>query len=1330
MRRRAIAFLLGCSAMLVLPRFVAAQSCTITSPTASQLIQSAQPIQLTASVSSAPTAYKLVWYVDYARWAQGFNADQRQTPVDPSEQWTGTPFAVTWYTGLNGDGPHTVFGVLYDIFGNQLASCPSISFTVRIQGLSNVSMTVPTSGTGSFAVHGPISSGFSPQSMIDGMDTSSANTGPYFTACGGNNQAKTVTTCWPNGQHLVMGGSNGWGGGDPFMQSESFSSVTANVISVSNHNFQNGRPVVFSGSGLPGGITAGCQYFWATSTTNPSNTATLSISSGVITVNLNSVCGSMAAGTPVYLQNIPSTNTSTGQANCDGYYTMASVSGSSFTVTAPTGCPNGVSVSGCSTAAGNCALEVDINPYFVQYVDANDISVAASPGGSTVALTCSGCSGTIQTRINSPYWSGDGQNGKPGGNNTMIDYVVVGPPANVYGVYTFSNGTSPMQIEVPYWEYHGYAGKSGDTVCPSGVLNTDLTLTSKSCGTFTYTLTQDGGITGAISINTSTGAITYNNTSSWSNPSAQSAWAYVAISCGTCGPGGIALPTVTSYIENHGNSAASVTFPHFTHGGPIANSFTPGQSFYPISVWQTGAYAQNAWAGPAFQRSNVNSIWYGFTYGTSLTNPSATSCPTWPDSTMSGVANFLTTYQMNLEFDAYGLYFNAFQNGAYGNAMSLAAILNNTGYDRHACLQSFISYWQNTGSNYNGTSHLWHLGNDDEVNNEFGATLNPNPMIGGGRFNSMSYSGGVMTFSITNLQSAGSAPGAWNQSTGSGDAIEIIGLTTNSACNGWYLLSSVSSTQFTAPAPSGCAPSQAITSTTDPSGEIVLPFPALYLGAPDTLQNAGPLPWNLSLSPPDQPLSSSVYITMSGSTATLHMAGIGNYLNTNSVIRIWYATTANLNIIAKISNVLDANDVQFVYAGTTGAAAPVCAGTGGQCNNSTDPSAYFTVDPGWGPNPLSSFYSIINSLSSPPATLWTILGNYFTSSNTQTVVDFEGTSSNASGAFLYVPLVPASYLGPDGTVWQWMNYSDSSSGLSRRAYELKPRAALITSGFIGNNGIIQLCRSFTFNPACDRPAALYWRPETKVAQIIGFKTLDVVANRLYFEYDYPGNGYSFLCCGWSNLGNWAGSGMNPYVGQKIWNAYAHVNALLKVREDTELQPETNKPYLGPYFQTDAHVSSTYGNETTVLCGDEMPYGQITVPLNAIAGGSTLLYTTDGYSTAVSMVAGNPSSVTREFCPSPGFTSVYVSQPPGYTALDNITFGPPASLPFGAVKFLIQTGYYPDDMRSDPVTDCTSGCTIGIDHHNINAWYRVIYANANALPLSIGAPVEIPSQGLY
>ena len=209
-----------------------------------------------------------MWTVDYWRWAQGFNADQHQTPVDSSEAWTGTPFAVTWYTGLNGDGPHTVSAIVYDIFGAQLATC-SQNFTVRLEGMSNQSVNLlPTSGTGAFGV---LSKAPGAHFMLDGLDgsNSSAFGDPLFHFCGldgGTGQSggwiipKLVTTCWPNGQHLIVAGANPQvAAQDPYVVSQTFSSsnVSGNNITVANHSFQNGNAVVFSSS-RDAAVAAGC----------------------------------------------------------------------------------------------------------------------------------------------------------------------------------------------------------------------------------------------------------------------------------------------------------------------------------------------------------------------------------------------------------------------------------------------------------------------------------------------------------------------------------------------------------------------------------------------------------------------------------------------------------------------------------------------------------------------------------------------------------------------------------------------------------------------------------------------------------------------------------------------------------------------------------------------------------------------------------------------------------------------------------------------------------------------------------------------------------------
>ncbi len=104
------------------------------------------------------------------------------------------------------------------------------------------------------------------------------------------------------------------------------------------------------------------------------------------------------------LRNIRYTSTA-GVNAYDGYYTVATGSGTSFTVTAPAGCPNGVT--------NNFDFEADIRPYFVTYIDKNTISVSATPGGSTVTLT-NGGSGTrtVTQSIRSPNWGcGDQANG-------------------------------------------------------------------------------------------------------------------------------------------------------------------------------------------------------------------------------------------------------------------------------------------------------------------------------------------------------------------------------------------------------------------------------------------------------------------------------------------------------------------------------------------------------------------------------------------------------------------------------------------------------------------------------------------------------------------------------------------------------------------------------------------------------------------------------------------------------------------------------------------------------------------------------------------------------
>jgi hypothetical protein len=1253
---------------------------------------------------------------------------------DYRDAWQG-PFTVNWYTGLNGDGPHTVSGEVYDIFGHALATCPTITFTVRVEGMSNQSINAfPTSGKGKFGMllfDDPPT--YDPGNMfIDGFPTGSGT--PLYNVCGAAGASgqtggwqipNLVTTCWPNGQHLIMASYGIINISDPYLLNSTVSSVSGNnLIFTAPHFGVNNGVVTFSTSGtLPAPIVPGSQWYWKTSTTNSANTVTVSISGGVMTFTMSSA---VPSGTPIYVRNIQFTNQTTGQADCDGYFASTTfVSSNSVSVPVP---------AVCNGASGSLDLEVDVNPYFVQYVNGTTISVSATPGGSTLTLT-SGGSGTHTAtfRIRSPYWTG---NPNSGGNNiSASDYASTGGPANVYQLVTFSNGTKPMELRPPDWEYHGWTGKTGDTVC-AVIENTDLTQTTPSCGSpQTYTVVPDGYATGVITVNSSTGAITYTSTPGW---------AQVQIACLTCGYGGIPIPTVTVYVQNHGgSSSAAITFPNFTTCGLIATAFQTGSchSFYPLGMWQLDVsyattYRNNPmpWIGSMMQQAHLNSAMSSFSPGAGPGTTPQSVCPDWSSGTtqMGYTESFASTYGISLEFDMSTVWFQG--NGVSAPITALAAILGNTQYNRQACVQSLVSH-------HVGTGVYWRYEHDDEFTDELGSVLQPGPIIGGGSWTNAVASSGTITFNF----SAISTLLAWSQSTGQGAWVQIVDAA-NTCMNGWYPINTVTNTgSYTTAATSTTtcsngtyAPSGG--TVTESTAQIVLNPSGLY-GNNNSQQNCGPLPSQPGASQQawaatylggcgGAALSNSTYnaassaltsIVVSGSTATIHYTGHSLPSTNTPAIRISGAATANLNILAPATYV-DANTLTIAYPGTTGQAAP----SAGTYNSTTDPSLFITVDPNWGPNPLGQFYALVNGVSNHPAISWSILGGFFSPTSIPTMQSYE---YNPGTSFDYIAQGPAAIYGPDTSVWLMANYSQSGSGLLTRAYQAKPRSMLWTGGFVSGGAMVQYCRSFNFNPACDKPGELIWRPETLVAQMMGMKTLDIAGLRGYNFTQNMSDVYRLTCCGWQGGGTGTGVSMNRENNPKQWAAMARVNALLTLREDTELQPEANKPYLGPMFSTDAHTSATYGNELTILCESEVPYGSFSQNLPIISGGSMLKYILTGYSLTVTQLSGNPSTDTDEFCSSPGRTTVYVAQPAGVNVLNNITFAPPAPLPFSASKFLVQVGYYPNAMQDDPVTDCTAVCTIAVDHHNTAAWYRVIYADSNNLPRSIGDPVQIASQNI-
>lgn len=1414
-------------AVALIPAARAQSSCSVTNPTSSTVFLYPQAAQLTLSCTSAPNAYKAIWYVDYSRWAVGFNADQHQAIVDWAEQWQGIPFAVQWQPALPGDGQHSVYAVVQDIYGNTIATTPTVSFNVNIQGRANHTCitTAPpsSSGTGLPCPTTPITTmsgqgylqmvtgdsqfyvpgAYTP--LIDGEPMSGAASQDYFghyAACGFNETSQSgqpyaiigdlATWCWPNGSHVFVVGSSKDAGSDPQLITETLptsGSPSGNEIYFApatnypaGHWFYNGEPLVFSGApptplaigGFACGI--GSPSGWHCSS---NEITSITASSQTLTVNLNvnpiSAWGASTAQT-LFVRNLPYTDQTTGQQPCDGQFPIAAVTSSSESFVVPSTCNTATLITNLANSNINNNVELWSNPYCAIYIDKNDIQVSsaftaiqppsAPPGsfqcGSALSLTgsYSSTATTAKGRMRSPYWTGTyAGNGSVWGNDFV---AVANPPAQNVGLMSLSNGSAGMQFEPPDWEYHGYYGKTGDTLCPGGnltVLNTDYSTTTFSCGTYgssVFTFSQDGGVSGAISFNTSTGAITYNATASWSDPAHQSAWAHVTIAGSLCGPSHNATcPSMTVYIENHG---AIITFPHWTTCGVIAQAFNSGlpsncQSFFPRNEWLLTS-TSNTYPWQLLEDSNVNSIGLqGYNQGNSsgLTQASSSSCPSFPAPSDAAAMTWAQQYNMYLEGQIYdGI---IYVNGEAYWAQGAVPILNNFKFNRQSCLQSLIT-WMTTPPN----NRYWLLRVDDEVPDDIGlgssTTPNPSPTIANASapmaaylpsITSLGVSGGVMTAVVTNIV----APTVWTQSAGTGNAFQLAGLTANSGCNGWYLISSVTGSgpyTITAAVPSYLSSCTA-SSIRDSGGVLELPSSTNPVVTP----NAGMIPANpgQGCSQPNPPsgndcqaLSSSIYITTSGSTATVTWPG--HNLTSGQVIRIWHGSTANLNTIAPIT-VTGTNSFTFQYPGGTGGAAPSCS----PCNNSTDPNAYITVDPGFGASLLNSLWSIIDGVANAPAHCYSLFGVDYGGSNAF-LYNWIGNPANVNCAgVIYTATAPTPLTEPDETVIQAAGWG--SFYYPVRPLSLSPRVFL-TSHPDYSPFQVSYCPSIWFNPACDKPAlsgwvsGLSWAPELPLVQVMQSK----IQGNSGVDHYRGGSGiqgnFFKTCCGWS----WTGQGGinygEPVTSPRSWNGVAHTYALLQARQSTELQPEANKPYLNNWVLTDAHTSSTYGNETTAMCISSYHCGAQALALNPISGGSLILYLTDGYtlrvytSATMSALAGNPSSITPPsgdwgISPitgqqSPGLTWVFVSLPANYTPLDSITFAPPAALPFRASKFLIQVGYYPEDMRADPVTDCTSTCIISIDHHNLNAWYRVIYANTSAIPMSIGEPVQVPSQGLY
>jgi hypothetical protein len=1234
--------------VLAWPCVLLGQTCTITSPAAASYIQTPQAMQFAATVSAAPTAYKLIYSVDYQRWATGYVQPDPGKPNDYRDTYQGA-FIVNWYPGLNGDGPRTVTGTVYDIFGNILATCPAVSFTVRIEGMSNQSInSLPTSGTGVFGFKTFDTTEGGAQGLsfaVDGQQVPSGCGGSLGGQSGGFEAPSFITTCFTNGAHQVFGSYYlGNIPGEPYLLTSTVTSAgsgTTLTASAAPYVVQ-GSIVTFSTSGtLPAPLVAGTQCYWQAGT--GSCTASVSISGGTMTFTCSPGCGLSTSGTPVFVRNIQSTNQVTGMPNCDGYYTNTTyISSTSFSIPAISTCPNSV------TGAQN--LEVDVNPYFAIYSGSgNTFSVSATATTPTIAqqygtwtpgtaVTFTSAGSGTQTalqRIRSPYWTGYSSAGGLSGG----DLVKQGGQAYINTQVTFSNGSAPMELEPNCWEFHTWPGKTSDTSCFTGgsdtlvlrVKNTDLSYSSLTCTSagVTCTYSDDGYVTGQLSLNTSTGAITPNATSSWSVPSAPRAWGKITISCTACATGGVSLQPLTVYIEN---SASANNNPHFTTCGPIATSFQTGSchSFFPSGLLQLDvtygtAYrgtSEQPWLAPMIQAAGLNSATVGLTPGFGPATTPQSTCTLNPPSTTSNVGyaeSFASSNGISLEFDMSNIWATGNSGTALGTG--LAAVLGNVQYNRQACVTAFIMH-QVAAALY------WREYSDDEEPSDLGlgTILMPNPLIGGSNctlqfcWQSATVSGTGITFNLVNPPSINS--GNWVQSTGYGTWIQVVDAT-NTCLNGWYPILTNSSTAWTSNNNGSCA-----NGTYEPSGGTTETTAQLVINPVGANQNCGPIPasvvdsqqgWtgsytgecagtsalgNLQTATGTASASSTtltmssfnnmtvvageaVFATniptgttvsnISGSTITLSQQTTGAVTTSNPIsfsglssivcssgtctvnwtahgipagtaVRISGATTANLNILAVVNASPGTNSFTLTYAGTSGEAAPA----NGTYTSATDPNLFISVDPNYavngGPNPLGVLNGLIGGVSGHPARVYPILGLNFATNQLPTVYSYQGDSTKTDSSFVYNQGNPPLIYGTDLSVFGAAYYATATAGgannggIVTRPWQLKPRSIYWGDGFIDAGNIVQYCRSFNFNPACDRPAQLGWRPEETIAQLMGMKDISIVGFRGYNFTQNMSTYYSIFCCGWQTRGSGNGNGMNPWNNPKQWAAMARVNA--------------------------------------------------------------------------------------------------------------------------------------------------------------------------------------------
>jgi hypothetical protein len=1307
----ALLLLLSCGAL-------AAQTCAITSPTSAQIVQT-QQLALTATVSSAPTAVKIGWLINSKRLFghEGFKTPSANPFSTLINQWAGSSFAVFDYPAYRGDGPVTVSATMYDILGNAVGSspCATVSFTVRNMGASQTSFNaIPTTcGPAALQFSTFDSNGNDGNIYVDGANNSNPFSptvldvnqplGAGSTSWAGGRVYPNFDPCrFPNGPHefygLVKGSDyvNAHGSNDPYVYAPTFTSggVSGNNITLTHHFLAGSRPICATTTGtLPAPLTVGSCWFWTTSASWSGGTITAaSVGSGLISITTSAANGTISGVTQVQIRNFPAADTHTGLGLCDGLYTVVT-GGNPFTVTAPAACP------AATYSPSSGGFEVYVNPLFANVVDNDTITVSATPGGAPITLT-NGGSGThtFTYRLAQRYFS-DGS-----GQVSILQAQVLGAATQIV---TLANGNAPMELHAPAWEYHGWPGKTGDSVCPK-VWNTDLTTTTLACNAsgLTYTVVPDGLNTGVVTVNAS-GTITYTATTGW---------AKIQVACAACAAGAVTLPTRTYYVQNQ--AGTNTSFPTWTTCGAIAANYQtgscPSKTFF--SMWNLMTVSNNN----AFQsianlmkRGNINTSVDGglssrFADASTVSCAAVTGGQTTHDNIVAGING------PNKLYAEYGADFQLGDGSNVSQGPSLfGALLTNTGFNRATCIQSEENALFTLGGVYRVFAH-------DELNAYIGGSTPAHTFnLGTTDLSTITWTGGVAT-----VNSAININGTWSQSSGLGAAIHITGASTNSCLNGWQLITGITAgTSFTFNTP--CAGSGTATSGSDAA----LALNYMYMnngcspGAACDQRCVLP-PYVGNGSPPGLTYgkfgTGPTTATASGSLLTVTWPSHGF---TDGVgMRIQSASNAAMNTVGAI-HVIDAN----TFSIPNGVAAATYT-------SGNEAGAIFTMDCGLPNNGFGTLRSMYQGATHPIAQIYPILAATYTTGGgavSSTVTNWLAPGAMSSGTLNYNAGGQGSFYGTDGSVLG-AGMAGYVSGLFSRAWQTQPRSTLAGAGY----AFAKQHQGFQFNPATDIMQTLYDRPETYEASLMVPVTWGQYSPRVYNFQTTSNVNQDYT----RNFGG--ENSINPNVGPQLWSAQAHSFGALTMLDKFLLGAPCNSPDFGPWFSTTCHTnmiaageSADVGNVIMSTCLTEAPggYGSFTVDLTSIniSGGSEFQVTVGGYATKVVALAGNPTSVSYNGCSTygPGETVYWAAQPPGQNDLDSITFAMPSPLPLGATAAYIRVGYYPDAMEDDPVTLCTSGCAIPINHANVDAWYQVLYTDSNGQAKGSNYPdaIKIASQ---